>query len=97
MTLHLKIDANQLTWEELEALEAEGPRLGVLRTIVAKMMVDENDKPLVDVNGAPLTLEARRKLLAGLTLAEIREVAERLRRAFQGLRDEAIPPTTGDA
>lgn len=70
-----------LTWDDIEILE-EG-RIGKAKNILARFIVDENDKPI--------PFEEAKKQLGKLKMGQIEETMQ----AFTVLmKEEAIPPQT---
>lgn len=89
MTITLRVDADDLTWDELDALEeaADGKlSLRAMRGMVARFMVD--------AQGKPVAVDEAQRLLGKLKRSEIAGVIEQFAAAVRGGEGD-IPPEPG--
>jgi len=86
MTIKLRVNLDELTWEQYEAVQdaaAGGVNFRQFREIVAQFMVDER--------GEPVPVDEARRALGKLKMPEIKEAINALAEGMQ------LPPASGGA
>ncbi len=89
MGLRLRVDLDELTWEQWDALEYAGEgdvSMARMRRIIAQFMVDEA--------GEPLPFARAFRELGELKRSEMWDAVGALARAVKEARESAVPPST---
>ena len=86
MQIHLKIDPNVLTLDDLIAFEESGTTIRGLREMLMRFATNGDGQPLPEGEA--------RKLIGKMTVKEVRQTVERFTEAVKELQATAVPPTT---
>lgn len=91
MKIIFVIDPEQLTWDDLDAMEAaqDSGRLRPVRTLLARFMVDEA--------GAALPAAEAMALLGKLTVPQITTTLNEFSATLQRQKNTALPPDNSGA